>query len=366
MAGFASVAFDLAPPLPRPKPRKSHLLRATATELESPFYRLRVDAKTGGIVSLVHKATGAELVVPGERTLCQTVYHDGAEHTLTNVTSQVVAEGPVRASLRIKGTAAGIRVTNDVRVYAELDRVEFVVRVEKPMTTRQERLCHVFPVMREGAVLRIETTGAVIRPRPQPEGDLLPGADTRRFAVQAFVDASLPGGPGVTIATPDAFVLRQDLGPVTFEALGNDQNYREVVQDQNGVTEFRFRYALRAYAGPYDGAEAVAWSRSVALPLTLTAELGVHRTAAPPVTLDPKRAIATCLKPADDPAAGGVILRIRETAGKAGPLRIPIPGYRRAVRTDLLERDVGPLAVTDGAVSVDLRPYGFAALRLVP
>ena len=63
---------------------------------------------------------------------------------------------------------------------------------------------------------------------------------------------------------------------------------------------------------------------------------------------------------------GAFVLRLWETGGRAGPLRIPIPGYRRAVRTDLLERDVGPLAVTDGAVSVDLRPHGFAAIRLIP
>ena len=362
--GFASVAFDLEPPRPRPKPGKPDKLRATPTELESPFYRLTVDPKTGGLASLVHKATGAELVAGGKRTLCQTVYHDGVEHTLANVTSEVVAQGPVRASLRIKGTAAGIQVTCDVRVYADLDRVDFDVRIDKPVTTKRERLCHVFPVVREGAVLRVETTGAVIRPYPQPEGDLVPGADTRRFAVQGFVDASLPDGPGVTIVTPDAFLLRQDLEPVTLEALGNDQNYREVVQDQNGERLFGFWYTLRAHAGPYDGAEAVAWSRSVAVPLT--AELGVHCAAAPLVTVDPKRAIATCLKPADDPAEAGVILRLRETAGRAGPLRIPVRGFTRAVRTDLLERDLAPLAVRDGAVTVDLRPYGLAAVRLLP
>jgi alpha-mannosidase len=366
MDGFASVAFDLEPPRPRPKPAKPDKLRATPTELEGPFYRLTVDPKTGGIASLIHKATGAELVIPGKRTLCQTVYHDGAEHTLTNVTSHVVAEGPVSARLKVTGTAAGIRITNDVTVYADLDRVDFVVRIDKPVTTKRERLCQVFPVVREGAVLRVETTGAVIRPYPQPEGDLVPGADTRRFAVQGFVDASLPDGPGVTIATPDAFVLRQDLGPVTLEALGNDQNYREVVQDQNGEKAFRFRYGLRAHAGPYDGAEAVAWSRSVAQPCIVSMGQLKDPGRRPPVTVDPTRAIATCLKPADDPGEGGVILRLRETAGRAGPLRIPLRGFTRAVRTDLLERDLEPLAVTDGAVTVDLRPHGLASVRLVP
>jgi hypothetical protein len=360
--GFALETLDL-----KPAARDAATpdrLRAAPTELDGPFYRLTVDPKTGGIASLVHKASGKELVAPGARTLCQTVYHDGAEHTLSDAKTEVVAAGPVLARLKITGTVAGIAVANLVTVYADIDRVDFDLRIAKPRTTREERLCQVFPVIRQGAVLRVETTGAVIRPRPQPEGDLLPGADVRRFAVQGFVDASAPDAPGVTIAPLDAFVLRQDLDPLTFEALGNDQNYREVVQDQHGVTEFEFRYSLRAHAGPYDNAESFAWSRSVATPLMAAAGRLEGKGAGPGIAVDPTRAIATCLKPADDPASGGIILRLWETAGKGGPLAVTVPGWKKAVRTDLLERDQKELEVSGGVVNVDVRPYGFAALRL--
>jgi hypothetical protein len=209
----------------------------------------------------------------------------------------------------------------------------------------------------------------VIRPKPQPEGDLLPGADTRRFAVQGFLDVSLPDGPGVTIAPLDAFVLRTDLGPLAFECLGNDQNYREVVQDQGGVTEFRFRYALRAHAKGYDQAEAMAWSRSVATPL-LVAKGNVGGASLPrDIVVDPARAIATCLKPADDPKAGGIILRVWETAGRPEPIEVVVSGFSKTVRTDLLERDQEELKVVGGKVgkvSLPIRPHGFAALRLLP
>ncbi len=347
---------------------ESGILRARQGELESPFYRLNLDPRTGGIGSLVHKANGRELVVAGKgRSLCQTVYFDGQEHTLEDVKSEVVAVGPVMARLRVTGIAEGIRVTIFVTVYAELDRVDFDVRVNKPVTTREERLCQIFPVLGDGAVLRIETMGAVIRPRPQPEGDLLPGADTRRFAVQGFLEASLPEGPGVTIAPIDAFVLRMDLDPVTFEALGNDQNYREVVQNQDGVTEFRFRYALRAHAGEYDGAEAFNWSRAVGTPLLtrrgrLSRELGTEQA----ISVDSKRAMATCLKPADRPDAGSCILRLWETAGHSGPVRIAVRGFGRAIRTDLLERDLDELPIRSGIVMLHLPAFGFGAVRLTP
>jgi hypothetical protein len=210
----------------------------------------------------------------------------------------------------------------------------------------------------------METTGAVIRPKLQPEGDLLSGADTRRFAIQGFIDASLSNGPGVTIAPLDAFLLRLDLDPITFEALGNDQNYREVVKDQNGITDFRFRYSLRAHADGYNNAEAFAWSRSVATPLLVAkgfteAEI-VDRYS---IGINPNRAIATCLKPADE---NGYIIRLWETGEQSESISIDAKGYQQAFRTDLLERDVEELEIVDGKVMLNLRSHGFIGLRLLP
>jgi hypothetical protein len=346
---------------------KQSVLQAGPTTLESPYYRLRVDAGTGGISSLVHMATGVELVAAGRQTLCQTTYFNGEEHAMKDVKTEVVACGPVLARLKVSGTIDGIEVRNFVTVYAKLDRVDFDVRIHKPVTTEQQRLCQVFPVLQPGSVLRVETTGAVIRPRPQPEGDLLAGADTRRFAVQGFVDASVPNGVGVTIAPLDSFCLRLDLGGICFEAIGNDQNYREVLKDQNGVKDFRFRYALRAHGGGFSNAEALAWSTSAARPLT--AELGsapIGLGTRPVIKLDPSRAIATCLKPADGGTPGSSILRIRETAGRSEPLKVRLTGYDRAIQTDLLERDEVELKIAGGEVTMHPNAYGFCALRLLP
>jgi hypothetical protein len=382
VAGFGLKALSLsaanAEPLPgapaaAPGAAKPDRLRATATEVEGPFYRLAVDPATGGIASLVHKASGAELVAPrGGRILCQTVYRtaakDGAwqEQTLTGVKSEVSALGPVLARLKITGAVAGITVVCYATVYAAVDRVDFDLRIAKPVATVQECLCQMFPIVRDGAVLRVEGPAAVVRPRPQPEGDLLPGADTRRFAVQGFVDAGPPSGPGVTLAPLDAFCLRLDLGALAMEAIGNDQNYKEVVKDQGGVREFRFRYVLRGRAGPYNQAEAVAWSRAAAAPfVSIVGRISGARLPEP-VVVDPSRAIATALKPRDGDSSGECILRLWETAGKSGPMTIRAPGYKRAFRTDLLEREHGELKVDGGAVTIELPAYGLAAVRLVP
>ena len=77
-------------------------------------------------------------------------------------------------------------------------------------------------------------------------------------------------------------------------------------------------------------------------------------------------AIATCFKPADDPAAGGCVLRVWETAGRSEPLSIGVGGFRQARETDLVERDRAELPIESGRVSVPVKADGYAAVRLSP
>ena len=369
--GDAPTAQDKAPTLQDKAPTaQGSPLRASPDVLEGPFYRATVDRRSGGLSSLIHKPTGAELVAPPrqgqpQRRLCQSVYFDGKQHTMTDVETEVVACGPVLARLKISGKLDQMHIVTYVTVYAELDQVDFELHVHKPPTSKENRLCQVFPLMAEGATLRIATTGAVIRPAVQPDGDLLPGADTRRFAVQEYVDCSTEQ-LGVTLALMDPFVLRMDLEPLSIESIGNDQNYKEVTKDQNGETDFQIRYSLQARKGGYDGPAAMTFARAAAAPLLTFRGRLPEGTVLPSVAVDPRRAVATCFKPADDPVAGGFILRLWETAGHSGPIDLVVSGYRKAIQTDLLERDIQPLPVEDGRVRLELKAHGFAALRLLP
>jgi hypothetical protein len=375
--GGTSLYFA-APPMPGHSIQQLHLgpengaeaaptrLRASEWELDSPFYRVCIAPRTGAVASLIHKASGVDIVSPpGGRSLCETIYYDGSEQLMSEVASEVISVGPVLARLRTTGVIAGIRVTTAVTVYAELDRVAFDLSVRKPLSTVEQRLCHAFPVTADITALKVETTGAVITPSPQPAGDLLPGADSRKLAVQNFVDALGAGGTRVLIAPLDSFLLRLDLEPLTFEALGNDQNYPEVSRDQNGVSGFRFRYAVCVYQGQYDPARAAAWSRAAANPLVVARGLLPADCASPCVTVDASRAVATCLKPADG-AAEGAILRLWETSGRPGPLALRIAGFSRCLRTDLLERDLDEIPLRSGTAVVNLPAHGFAAVRLLP
>jgi hypothetical protein len=363
-AGFSLSTFSIvkSPEIAAPR------LHGSYSELNGPFYKLRVDPRTGGLASVVHQASGRELLPPGSlRTLGQTVFHDGQEHSFRDFASKLLAVGPVLARLQITGSTADIQHRVFVTIYAELDRIDFDFRIDKPVSTREQRLCHLFPVVHANAILRAETTGAVIRPFAQPKGDMLPGADTGRLAVQGFVDASIAGGFGVTVVAVEAFALRLDLDPLSFEALGNDQNYQESARDQNRETEFRFRYSLRAHNTGWHGESAAAFSRGVSSPL-LAAWGGISSKAKgiPVPKVQSGRAIALTFKPADDPRAGGHILRLWEHAGESGPVKIAVPGYGRAFQTDLLERNQAALSISGGEITVPLAARGFAAIRLLP
>lgn len=353
LGGFAFGALAAAAP--------DTALSVTPTTLENATWRLSLNPATGGLSSLFHKPSGRELRQPGALDICQTLLRQGSDHALSGGGAEVAASGPLFVAARVAGTVGTAQVQTTVKLFAGQDWVEFRVRVHLPVQEAQMRLCQVFPVAPADAILRLETPGAVIRPYPQPRGDLLPGADTRRFAVQGFVDASSPQGPGVTVVPLDAYCLLLEKPGITFEALGNDQNYREVIQNQNGETDFVFRYVLRFHEGPYTGPEAFAWSRTVATPLL--AAPGVAWTVpATVVEVPAARAIATCLKPAEGPDGRSVIVRLWETAGDAAPLslRTTLP----AMHTDLLERNLGRLPSQAGTVAVPIRALGLAGVRL--
>jgi len=338
-------------------------IKATNSQLENQWYRLTIDEETGGIKSLIDKASGAELAMSKSgTTLGQTTYFDGAEHHPANVTSVLDSIGAVFARLKIDSSVDDIRVTTFITLYKALDVIDLDYRIHKPLSKTKQRLTQTFPLESTDSEERLETVGAVIRPLPQPAGDLLPGADTHRFVVQGFVDVSRKAAPGFTIAPVEPFFLRKDLEDITFEVLGNDQDFEEMTHDQNGVTDFRYRYTLRRHGAGYDNAGTVAWSREVANPVVAVS----GRLAKPPsrqVSIDARRAIATALKPGEE---GGSLLRIWETAGQSGAVDVSVKGFHRAILTDLLERPLGALPIRRGVASVKLKANGFAAIQLLP
>jgi alpha-mannosidase len=81
--------------------------------------------------------------------------------------------------------------------------------------------------------------------------------------------------------------------------------------------------------------------------------------------IDAGNAQVTAFKPAED--GNGYILRLRETAGQKGVARLKSPVFPLAAawRTNGLEDNLTPLAVSANSVAIPLQPRAFSTLRLV-
>ncbi|HOZ46037.1 MAG TPA: glycoside hydrolase family 38 C-terminal domain-containing protein [Candidatus Hydrogenedentes bacterium] len=96
------------------------------------------------------------------------------------------------------------------------------------------------------------------------------------------------------------------------------------------------------------------------------------------VTVAPKNAILAAMKPFGNPIAGfeknavadpaqGIMLRLYDTEGVAGPARISFAsGIREAWRANLLEEREGDLAVENGAVTLDMPAFSIETVGFVP
>jgi len=120
-------------------------------------------------------------------------------------------------------------------------------------------------------------------------------------------------------------------------------------------------YALQAYDKPFADSTVVADAEAYNAGVLVVGG-AVHLPAALRVTGENVRLAA--LKCAED--GNGLILRLVEFRGRGGNVTIQLPdGYRQAARTNLLEREAQPLAITNGAASCTLRPWEIATVRLV-
>ena len=119
-----------------------------------------------------------------------------------------------------------------------------------------------------------------------------------------------------------------------------------------------FSYALLPHAGTAVDANVVAHAAAFNAPLHAVAApttAGVRPRRWSFVGVDTNGIEVSAVKRAD--AGDGIVVRVYESFGGRRSARLRVDGARSAVRTDLLEREVAPVAVTDGAVELTLTPF---------
>ena len=292
---------------------------------------------------------------------------------------EIETSGPVSTTLRVRAGGSPPHETR-VTLHAGIDRVEIESRITGNFGST---VAYASAFDLPGMVMRHEEVGMIARvARAASGGDYADrNARTDFLTLNHFVDLS-QAGRGVTLSNWDASFFQA--GSSTADVLDGTTPALRVVAgmqvdgpglgfpDQGGDTSFRYRFALGTHAGGYDPARAMRFALEHQNPLVAARLTGGAGGPLPAGTwsllsLAGPDILVWALKPAEDGAAAGLIVRLWNLA--EGPREMALrPAFplAAAVRTTHIETDLGPVEVADGAVRDTFARQELRTYRLVP
>jgi hypothetical protein len=378
--------------------------------IENRFYRVTVDAKTGGISSLYDKELCRELVDKAcPWPLNAYIYEqpEGGRKAVDDMTkratfnrwspesAQVEAgwQGPVAASLSIKSSPKMCRsLEQRIILYDDVKRVDLVNILDKEETFAPEAVYFAFPFevglglpaalgAKPGRVppgVRFEIADADMAPGKEQ----LPGTTLDWHTVQHWVEFS---GKDVRVVWSPVEAPLVQLGDINtgkwlkkldltnawvFSYAMNNYWMTNFKASQEGRVEFRYSLTSAPPAGTGAGAESasdrVAASRfgwDVHTPLVATwlpaRNKGRIRTAGESfLSVDKPNVIVQALWLDAD---GTPVARLREIAGRATDARLA-SGFFLGITT---RRTGGSETVETESIPVRLKPFEIQTVRLV-
>jgi len=363
-------------------------------QLENRFYRVTLDAQSGGIASLLDKQTGVELVDrQGPYKLGEVVYASGGKGTKAvdwrlkdparfefsrpnGASWQMVSRGPLLTSARSRTQLKMFpHVGLEVTLYEDIKRLDLTVHLEKTLTYEPEGVYVAFPFAADKPEFRIEIGGGWVR----PDRDMLPGACLDWFCTQGsvIVRTDAIGVSWSPVDTPlfslcgihtGKWLEKIDLTNGTiFAYVMNNYWPTNYAPGQSG--RFAFRYSITSDRH-LSTLAATRHGWGAARPLIATTVEPPSSTAPLPrassfCRLSSPNVVLTAFKRAEDD--NGFILRFMEVAGQATRFDVScgvLPAPKSAWRCDAVERNIAPLAVRDATVGVDIDAFGIETVRL--
>ncbi len=397
-------------------------LRATATSLENQFYRVTLDRRSGGITSIFDKRAGREILNTRKYEANELIalenlgVDEGEEFTNRSwrmgakpASITVTESGPVRATIRVKGTILNSTRVQEITLYRSVPRIDLKTTLDWN-GQKKIQVNTTFPFNVEQGKLTYEV----------PFGSVQYGKESRQAvashptvrATNNWVDLSNQQG-GVTLATEvtpfdvkdrldprfhDARTMKGQLAPNRFLLYLNGR-YRpfERIAHQDPMllkTGFviqpillrsvfscgdrnlyftqqgphTYRFALQTHRGPLVPHEAVrmGWAHNAPLLVmrgqTATGDLPDQQSF---LNVSPANVVATILKKAED--GRGLVLRFYETDGRDTRATIKCPkGLVSAMSTDILEEDQKPIRVqANGSIDIQVGKYAIDTVRLL-
>ncbi len=337
-------------------------LRVTERQVENSFFLIELD-EDGAITRLYDKRYEREVVPHGSRANRLQLFQDGPEpEAAWNVHATfdrreyewepgsqvtVVEQGPVRAVVRITRRYRDSRIEQDMIVYDQMPRIDFVTRAD--WQARQVMLKVAFPVevLSSRATFEIQF-GAVERPTHRNTS-----WEKEKFEVCAHRWADLSEADGGVSLLNDSKYGYDVLGHVLRLTLLRGAQWPDPDADRG---QHEFTYAILPHTGDWRTAETVRRAYELNVPITcialpasetaqggeLPAEQSFFAVEGP--------AILETLKPAED--SRGWILRLYEPHGGRGRVRVQVPAVVHTASECNMIEEVDSRVARDGADNV--------------
>ncbi|MFE2373240.1 alpha-mannosidase [Streptomyces sp. NPDC059398] len=345
----------------------------SSTVLDNGLLRVTVDAD--GLLSSVRDLTAdREVLAPGSRGNLLQLHPDHPNQwdawdidrhyrrSRTDLTTadsvEVVAEGPLRAAVRVVRTSGDSRIAQELRLDAESPRLDVVTEVDWQESEKVLKAAFPLDVHAERSTAEIQF-GHVHRATHTNTS-----WEAARFEICAhrWLRVAEPGY-GVAVLNDSTYghdvtraEHRDGLGTTVRLTLLRAPHSPDPEAD---LGTHRFSYALHPGA---DVTDAVREGLALNLPLR-TADAPA---LAPLVATDHPAVTVESVKLADD-RSGDVVVRLYESAGGRADATVGL-GFPvgRADLTDLLERPLREVTTDGDACAVSLRPFQILTLRLRP
>jgi len=277
---------------------------------------------------------------------------------------EILERGPVRVSVRVVRSFSKSRISQEIRLVAGKDRLEFVTDVD--WGERHRFLKVAFPVAVRSSVASYEVQFGYLQ-RPTHANTTW---DAARFEVPAQRWADL-SEPGFGVALLNDCKYGYDIrGSVMRLSLLRAPTWPDPAADAG---PHRFSYAVMAHRG----LAATLGAAGSVIEAAESFNLRLRAVAAPPgegdlapvaSVLDVDGAMVSSVKRAD--RGDEVVVRLWESAGahRSASLSVGsgcgLPPIAKATQTDALERDLAPLPPSGGKVAMSLRPFELVTLKL--
>ncbi len=390
-----AISYNESDPIQPPAAEIKH-----DTLVENSFYRITLDPASGAVASIFDKQLNRE-IVDGRSPFRfgQYLYVTGGDgntqmmrpistwprgqlavHPAADGELVGVSRTPFGQSARLRSRAPHTpQIETEILLFDSTKRIEFINRVTKNSVTTKEGVYFAFPVATSSPQFAYATQQEWI----DPARDLMKGASLEWFSVQKWM-AARDRDLTVAIATPDASLasfgdINRGMWPSEFQPRSStifsyvmnnywDTNYRAA---QGG--DFTFRYTMTSEAS-FDPSSLTRLGWESVRPVEVDYVVGQDKVGNPPRPLPAEGAsflevnqpnvVLVDWKISED--GRGTILRLQETAGRAGSaaLKFPRARIKSATLCGGLEDDVQPLKVEVNSVNLAFQPNEVLTVRV--